>query len=141
VKKNKYRKDKRPPGTFVPLPHSVLHSPALTALSPFAAKLLLDLLAQYNGNNNGDLTTAWRVMRARGWASNDSLYKARRELESRGWIQRTRQGGRHVATLWALTIYARRRQSDRQGEARHTAQRLRSRLLGASSAYHVRRTS
>jgi hypothetical protein len=100
-------KDKRPAGGFVALPHIVLRSEKWAMLSPLATKLMMDLLAQYNGANNGDLTTAWTVMRSsRRWKSQDSLTKARRELEERGWIQRTRQGGRHVATLWAITIFA-----------------------------------
>jgi hypothetical protein len=108
TKKRYYRdgKAKRPPGAFVALPHIALRSEQWAALPPFAVKLLVDLLAQYDGNNNGDLTAAWTVMRTRRWRSQDSLHKALRELESRGWIQRTRQGGRHVATLWALTMYA-----------------------------------
>ena len=69
---------------MVALPDIVIRSRQWTMLSPFAVKLLLDMLAQYAGNNNGDLTTAWTVMRARGWKSNDLLYKAIHELEAGG---------------------------------------------------------
>ena len=40
---------------FVALPYSVLNSPLFTSLSPHALKLMLDLAAQYRGDNNGDL--------------------------------------------------------------------------------------
>jgi hypothetical protein len=107
-KKARYKdaKDKRPTGGFVTLSHIVVCSAQWARLSPFAVKLLLELLGQYRGNNNGDLTTAWTVLRPRGWKSKQSLYKAIDELEAGAWIQRTRQGGRHTATLWAITIFA-----------------------------------
>ena len=90
----------------MPLPHVALRSAHWASLSPFAVKLLMELLGQYNGRNNGDLTVAWTLMSKRGWRSKASLFKAMNELESHGWIQRTRQGGRHVATLLAITIFA-----------------------------------
>jgi hypothetical protein len=91
MKKERYKdaKDKRPPGGFVPLPHIVVRSAQWAALSPFAVKLLVELLGQYSGNNNGNLTTAWTVLRPRGWKSKATLSKAIDELESRAWIQRT----------------------------------------------------
>lgn len=97
---------KRERGGFVALPFMVLRSPAFAALSAHAVKLLLDLLAQYNGNNNGDLCAAWKLMQVRGWKSRDTLNKARRELEEKRFLDRTRQGGRKVATLFAVTFYA-----------------------------------
>jgi len=107
-KAKRYRdaKDKRPEGGFLALPYIALRSAQWGMLSPLATKLLMDLLAQYNTNNNGDLSAAWTIMRGRGWKSKDSLYKALHELEARGWIQRTRQGGRHVATLLGITVFA-----------------------------------
>jgi hypothetical protein len=90
---------------YVPLPFDVLRSPALTVLSAHALKLLLDLLAQYNLRNNGDLTAAWTVMSRRGWKSRDTLFRAVTELESRGWIARTRQGGRKRCNLYAVTFF------------------------------------
>jgi len=68
--------------------------------------LLLDFSAQFTGNNNGDLTAAWTVMQLRGWTSRDQLFKAQRELEETGFILRTRQGGRHLCNLFAITFYA-----------------------------------
>jgi len=81
----------------------MLQSPQWAALSAHALKLLLDLAAQHDGKNNGDLCAAWRLMAARGWRSRDTLGKALAELEESGWIVRTRQGGRHRASLYAIT--------------------------------------
>lgn len=100
-------KEKRDGGTFVPLAHIVLDCRAVRELSAAGAKLLLDLLAQYRGNNNGDLCAAFKLMRSRGWRSEQTLFKARRELEDAGLIHPTRQGARpNRATLYGLTFFA-----------------------------------
>lgn len=100
------QKGRRVDGTFVALPHAILRSPAFTRLSAHAVKLLLDMLSAYNGGNNGDMSAAWQIMRGRGWKSRDTLAKAIRELVTGGWLFVTRQGGSHVATLYATTIFA-----------------------------------
>lgn len=86
------------------LVHAYWQSQQYAKLSPRAVKLLVDLFSQYRGSNNGDLTTAWSVMQERGWRSKHLLHKARKELERRGWILRTRQGGINAPTLYALTF-------------------------------------
>jgi len=90
----------------VPLPYVVLRSASWALLSGHAVKLLTDLLAQYRGDNNGDLAAAWTIMAARGWRSRDTLYKALTALLDGGWIIVSRQGGRHQATLYAVTFFA-----------------------------------
>jgi len=106
--KERYKnaKKRREGGQFVALPWAVLRSDEFAALSPFASKLLFDLLAQFNGGNNGDLCAAWRLMKVRGWRSKDSLWKGLSELRAGDWLETTRQGGRHVATLYAVSFYA-----------------------------------
>ena len=99
-------KAKRERGGFVALPYMVLRSPAFTSLSAHAVKLLCDLLAQYNGRNNGDLCAAWKLMAKRGWKSRDTLCKAKGELEAKCFIERTRQGGRNIPTLYQVTFFA-----------------------------------
>jgi hypothetical protein len=89
---------------FSMMVHAYWQSEQYAKLSPRAVKLLVDLFAQYRGSNNGDLTTAWSVMQKRGWRSKHLLALARVELEGRGWILRTRQGGINAATLYALTF-------------------------------------
>ena len=99
-------KGRRETGGFIALPHRVIRHSKFICLSPRAVKLLLDFSAQFTGNNNGDLTAAWTVMQLRGWTSRDQLFKAQRELEETGFILRTRQGGRHLCNLFAITFYA-----------------------------------
>jgi hypothetical protein len=66
----------------------------------------VDLLAQYQGNNNGDFCAAWTMMSKRGWRSRDTLCKALKELVVNGWIVQTRQGGMNVASLYGVTFFA-----------------------------------
>lgn len=75
-------------------------------LSAHAVKLLVDLLAQYRGDNNGDLCATWTMMQARGWKSRDTLARALAELVAAGFVTQTRQGGRHAPSLYAVTFYA-----------------------------------
>lgn len=102
-------KGKRKPGGngsyYSQIVHAHFQSPQYAKLSPRAVKLLVDLLSQYRGVNNGDLTTAWSIMKAAGWRSKYCLSLAQKELQARGWILLTRQGSLHAATLWALTLY------------------------------------
>ncbi len=108
ARKNRYKEAqaKREGGGFAPLPYVVLRSHSYSRLSPHAVKLLFDLLAQYNGGNNGDLSPAWTLMQPRGWRSRETLNKALKELLAGGWLELTRQGGRHKASLYAVTFYA-----------------------------------
>jgi len=93
-------------GSFVTVPHAILEHPNYTSLSPRAVKLLMDVYAQYRGRNNGDLCAAFTTMRKRGWKSKDQLQKAKRELLEVGWLIITRQGGRNMPTLYAVTFQA-----------------------------------
>jgi hypothetical protein len=96
----------RAPGGFIPLPKIVLGCEQFASLSAHAVKLLLDLLLQYRGNNNGDLCATWTMMKKRGWRSKDTLDKARRELLSGRWIALTRQGGLHAPSLYGVTFFS-----------------------------------
>ncbi|MGN6728468.1 MAG: hypothetical protein ACTHJG_01400 [Rhodanobacteraceae bacterium] len=71
-----------------------------------AVKLLCDLGAQYRGNNNGDLSAAWRIMQPRGWKSRATLDEAEKDLVRAGMIELTRQGGLNRCNLYALTWHA-----------------------------------
>lgn len=93
-------------GGFVPIPFAVLRSQSWPKLSGHAVKLMFDLLAQYRGDNNGDLCMAWTLMKERGWRSRDTLGKARAELLTGDWITITRQGGRHAPSLYAVTFFS-----------------------------------
>lgn len=91
---------------FLMLPRDVIESPEFAGLSGNAVKLLLDLGAQYRGTNNGDLGVWWKLMRQKGWKSKNTLYRAIHELETAGFILRTRRGGMNRATLFAITFFA-----------------------------------
>lgn len=96
-------KGRRDSGSFVAIPTEILESSEYAMLNGNAVKALLDLYSQFNGRNNGDYTAAWGVMSKRGWKSKASLYKALRALLEGGWIVKTRQGGKHACTLYAVT--------------------------------------
>ena len=93
-------------GRFFMLPHAVMDSPAYIGLSGSAVKLLADLGRQYHGRNNGDLSAAWKIMQPRGWRSRDTLARALAELLAARLIEKTRQGGLHACSLYALTWHA-----------------------------------
>lgn len=96
-------KARRDSGWFFRMPVEVLDSRTYCALSFKARALLLDLGAQYRGNNNGDLAAPWSWMRKRGWVSKDTLHRALKELLETGMIELTRQGGLHCPSLYAVT--------------------------------------
>lgn len=89
---------------FVPLAHDMIDHPAFFRLSPHAKALLIDLAAQYRGDNNGDLSCAWKSMQPRGWRSEATLHKAKHELLKGGFIFEARKGRfPNVCALYALT--------------------------------------
>lgn len=104
-------KGRRASGPFAAVPLAVLDHPNYIALTAKAVKLLNDMLAQmrFKGDgtgNNGDISLAWSIMTKRGWKSKQTLANARAELEARGFIKQTRQGGRHRCSLYAITWWA-----------------------------------
>ena len=102
---SKYKGSKYTEG-FTGIVHSVFESPAFTALSPHACKLLLELAGQYRGNNNGNLTVAWSVVSKRGWRSRSTLWRCKAELINAGFVYVTRKG--HMPStceLLALTWF------------------------------------
>ncbi len=106
-------------GGFNAFPHRVLASEKFATLSPQATKLLIDLLSQYRGSNNGDLCAAMTLMALRGWKSKAGLDSAIKELINKGFLVRSRQGGRHKSSLYALTFYAINECADKRGISKH----------------------
>ncbi len=106
AKKYANAKGRRESGAFVALPKAVINHQNFIRLSPRAKALLLDFCAWYDGKNNGDFTTAWTTISARGWSSRDQVFKAQSELENSGFIIRTRQGGRTQCNLFAISFFA-----------------------------------
>jgi hypothetical protein len=101
-------KDKRPSGRFYPVPAVVLQSAAYIALSANSKALLMDMLEQYRGDDNGRLICTWAHMHEkRGWKSRDTLDKARTELLIAGFLFETVKGRRPNRASWyALTFFA-----------------------------------
>ena len=94
---------KGPP--FLAIEHRIADSVEFGALSAYAIKMLLELARQYRPGKNGDISVPWSLLRARGWRSQSTVQKAKRELLENGWIIETRKGGKHACSLYALTYY------------------------------------
>ena len=84
-------KNRKAKQRFIGIPHQAYLEPAFAQLSHRARSLLIDIAAQYNGHNNGDLHCTWQLMKDKGWRSRTTLYKARDELLQAGFIETTRQ--------------------------------------------------
>lgn len=118
--KNMNNKGRAIKGRFLALPLDVLRSPAWRSLSFSASKLLVDVAAQYNGRNNGDLVACMSILGRCGWSSNRTLHKAKSELLRAGLIEQTRQGGMSMGpSLFAITWQAIDDCEDRKGNRRH----------------------
>lgn len=100
----KHKRTGRDGVRFLALPHTVMDSPAFLGLSAPAVRLLLDIARQFDGRNNGRLVACMSALKSRGWTSNDTLSRARRELEAAGLLYQTRIGMRPNRAAWfALT--------------------------------------
>ena len=85
----------------------MIQSVGFRALSPWSRAVILELLAQYNGLNNGDLSATRTMAKEWGIGSAHTLQRALEELEAAGWIMRSRTSvfGRQGArcALYALS--------------------------------------
>jgi hypothetical protein len=80
-------------GSYTPIPHTLMDSTAFQGASDRAKALLLELLRQHTGKNNGHLHLATDWLKRRGWASHYAIQKGKAELQARGLIVKTRTGG------------------------------------------------
>ncbi len=102
--RKKHGQQDRDGGAFLAVPMAVLNSAAYISLCPSAKALLWDMAAQLRMENNGDLTIAMKVMEKRGWKSETTIHKAKKELLESGLLFLTRQGMRpNKASLFAVT--------------------------------------
>jgi hypothetical protein len=92
---------------FAAIPVSVMVSTAYRTLPARFKEVLWLLAAQYRGNNNGDLALTRKQARHFGLNNERTRTHGLRELEARGLIIKTRQGGISYGgrqpTLWALS--------------------------------------
>ena len=98
-------KGRNPSGSFAALPHTVMDSADFRALSGGALKVLMGLLRQYRGGNNGDLSATFTQAEAWGVGSKATLAKALRELQEHGLISCTREG-RFIKPGGCCALYA-----------------------------------
>jgi len=99
------RKDRKVKGNFLLIGHHVVRGSEWASLTAHEVKLLIDVAAQFKGHNNGDLVATWSYMEQRGWRSRGTLCKALKGLRRKGWLILSRQGGRHRASLYAVSWY------------------------------------
>lgn len=94
-------------GGFSGIPRVVMDHPDYLNLSGNAVKLLNELARQYRGNNNGDLTLAYSLLKNRGFRSKGTIERNRDELIQARLVTKTREGRfanpRGVCALYALT--------------------------------------
>ena len=79
-------------GGFAGIPRMVMDNPDYLNLSGNAVKLLNELCRQYRGNNNGDLTVAYSLMKKRGFNSKGTITRSKDELLKAKMIIETRSG-------------------------------------------------
>ena len=104
VRKSKKERPESISGPYSTIPWSVIDSVSFKGSSDKAKALLLALMRQHNGSNNGHLHLAKKWLYNQGWTCDESNRKACRELLERGLIIQTRWGGLNMGPNWfALT--------------------------------------
>lgn len=86
------RKRNKKGQSFAGIPRAVMEHQDYKSLTGNEVKLLLELAYQYRGNNNGDLTTAYSVLKNRGWSSRQTIDRAKKKLLQLQLITQTREG-------------------------------------------------
>lgn len=91
-------------GGFSALPHSVFDSVSHAGASDKAKSLLLALVRQLNGKNNGHLQLTTKWLKRFGYTCPQNNINASKELIERGLIVQTKFGGLNMgANLYAVT--------------------------------------
>lgn len=103
----KMKKASRPElisGGYSAIPWTVLDSISFMGASDKAKALLLALMRQHGGNNNGHLHLARKWLYNQGWTCDENNRKSCHELIERGLIIQTKWGGLNMgANFYALT--------------------------------------
>ena len=90
-------------GRYGAMPHAVYQHENFLRLTSHGRMLLLDVIMQFNGSNNGDLCITFAVSQGFGWKSRETLDVARAELLHYGLIICTKRGGLGIPSLYAVT--------------------------------------
>ena len=99
--RNKARKSTRP---FLSLDKGALKSPHFRSLTGNETKVFLHLYGEYNGSNNGYLALPYNRADEELNISRQLLSKTLKGLEGKGWIEKSRQGGKGRLSYYAVTI-------------------------------------
>ena len=93
-------------GGYAAIPWSAIDSLSFKGATDRAKSLLIALMRQHNGSNNGRLHLAKKWLYNQGWTCDEGNRKACHELIERGLITQTKWGGLNMgANLFALTWY------------------------------------
>lgn len=89
---------------YLDIPEDCVQHENFGRLSGRSVKLLINIAAQYDGSNNGDLSATLSQLKTRGWSSSETLRLALDELLHYGWIKLSRHGGLGMGpNLYAVT--------------------------------------
>lgn len=99
--RNKARKGTRP---FLSFDKGALKSPHFRSLTGNETKVFLHLYGEYNGSNNGYLALPYNRADKELYISRQLLSKTLKQLEEKGWIEKSRQGGKGRLSYYAVTI-------------------------------------
>lgn len=101
------QKFRDPRGLHLRVYHDLMNSPAYRVLSTSAKALYFDMRAKLNGSNNGNLEATLDTLRHRGWKHGSTIAGALYELQTMGFLIRTRPGsyaiGKGQCALYAFT--------------------------------------
>ena len=62
-------------------------------MSAYAKALLYDLMGQYTGDNNGNLTVAFSALKDKGWRSKTTLWRSEKELINLKFVLKIKKYG------------------------------------------------
>ena len=89
---------------YISIPHHVLESNEYIGLDGNAVRLLIDILWQYHGKNNGELTASHDLLGLKRRWPKTSLYRARRKLINKGFVIITKHGAKVRGDMTMLAI-------------------------------------
>lgn len=109
------------PQQYLGIAKWIINTKEFAGIKGSPLKLLIDMAAQYNGYNNGNLTIAEANHR---WSSRSKLTRAEKWLIDHDWIVKTRMGGLGMGpNLYAVTWWP---IDDCKGKHHHRAETVAS---------------
>lgn len=98
------KKARRGTSPFMGIRKDILKSPHFRSLTGTETKVFLHLYGEYNGSNNGYLALPYNQAEDELKISRQTLFKTLNNLEAKGWIEKSRQGGKGRLSYYAVTI-------------------------------------